>query len=179
MYIRASLSIKCHAGKVFLRRDASRFKIKSQHKLSYRMHPFNCTVSYPMCNLLTYNLFHCFWVNKPAFNEMRQLGFRHCSNSPLNCGFCKSIWVMSGLQCITQGNSVSVFVKTLIGFLSQRKEDRERLRMNHAELWEISSTSPIFGIQHMPCSQALGQHSDWKWGKSDARTVGSVYNLWP
>lgn len=47
MYIRASLSIKCHAGKVFLRRDASHFKIKIQHKLSYRMHPLNCTVNYP------------------------------------------------------------------------------------------------------------------------------------
>lgn len=50
--------------------------------------------------------------------------------------------------------------------------------MNHAELWEISSTSPVFGIQHILCPQgnslALGQQSDWKWDKSDARNVGSV-----
>lgn len=70
---------------------------------------------------------------------------------------------MSGLLYITQGNSVSVLIKTLMGFLSQRKEDRERLLMNRAGLWEISSTSPIFGIQHMLCSQALGQHSGWNY----------------
>lgn len=50
--------------------------------------------------------------------------------------------------------------------------------MNHAELWEISSTSPVFGIQHILCPQgnslAPGQQSDWKWDKSDARNVGSV-----
>lgn len=53
--------------------------------------------------------------------EIGQLDFRHRSNSPLNYCCCKSIGVTDGVQDITQSYLVSVFFKTLMSFLSQRK----------------------------------------------------------
>lgn len=52
------------------------------------------------------------------------------------------------------------------------------LIMNYVELSKISCASPIFGIEHTVCPQGncltLGQQSDLRQDKSDARSVANI-----